>query len=155
MWASSQKSQPERTGGTMEPLDRGTTAGSTSFGLRLPGPEGIPGTGWAAAAAGTRWCWTLCTRAQPSCLGSPGTTTLVPLGPKINFNIKFEGNVKNPTSSQASLIWQPEDSDSLLLNFFSFSQVWLRKSLPLPVCAFKIKYDRQHKRADYQGRDLI
>lgn len=64
-------------------------------------------------------------------------------------------NVKNPTSSQTSLIWQLEHSDSLLLNFFSFSQVRRRKPLPLPVCAFKIKYGQQHKHVDYQGQGFI
>lgn len=77
-----QETQPEWTDNSMKPHDWGNTAVIHLIGVCLPGPKKIPGTDWPAASAGSQWCLPVCTRAQPSCLGSPGTTKLVPLGRK-------------------------------------------------------------------------
>lgn len=120
------------------------TAEKTLIGVCLPGPKKIPGTDWPAAAAGSRWCLPACTRAQPSCLGSPGTTKLVPLGRKsyeyrtTTLLFKDENQLKPVWFDSQSIVTPSSRASS------PSSQVWRRKSPPLPVCASKINYDKQH-----------
>lgn len=66
-----------RKGSTMKHHSWQNTAETTLFEVRLPGLEEIPGTDWQVA--GSRTQWYLCTRAQPSCVVSPGTALLVPV----------------------------------------------------------------------------